>query len=102
MAAHPRGEARSLRLAADLATDKRKGYAFIEYPDDETARSACHNLDSRNLRGRELRVGLPGRQRHPSASQSALRTPSMPHHSSPGLPCSTPSRRTWRRGRRVS
>ena len=57
------GPIRSLRLAADPATGKRKGYAFVEYPDDETARSACRNLDGHNLRGRELRVGLAGRQR---------------------------------------
>ena len=57
------GPIRSLRLAADPATGKRKGYAFVEYPDDETARSACRNLHGHNLRGRELRVGLAGRQR---------------------------------------
>jgi cleavage stimulation factor subunit 2 len=52
---------RSLRLAADAGTGKRKGYAFVEYPDDETARSACRNLHGHALRGRELRVGLAGR-----------------------------------------
>ncbi|RCV46648.1 hypothetical protein SETIT_9G548300v2 [Setaria italica] len=57
------GPLRSLRLAADPATGKRKGYAFVEYPDDETARSACRNLDGHPLRGRELRVGLAGRHR---------------------------------------
>ncbi|OEL27206.1 hypothetical protein BAE44_0011778 [Dichanthelium oligosanthes] len=55
------GPIRSLRLAADPATGKRKGYAFVEYPDDETARSACRNLNGHDLRGRELRVGLAGR-----------------------------------------
>ncbi|CAN6219774.1 unnamed protein product [Urochloa humidicola] len=55
------GPVRSLRLAADPATGKRKGYAFVEYPDDETARSACRNLAGYQLRGRELRVGLAGR-----------------------------------------
>ncbi|CAN6290752.1 unnamed protein product [Urochloa humidicola] len=55
------GPIRSLRLAADPATGKRKGYAFVEYPDDETARSACRNLSGHHLRGRELRVGLAGR-----------------------------------------
>jgi cleavage stimulation factor subunit 2 len=59
------GPIRSLRLAADPATGKRKGYAFVEYPDDETARSACRNLDGHHLRGRELRVGLAGRRRRP-------------------------------------
>ncbi|GJN23817.1 hypothetical protein PR202_gb11501 [Eleusine coracana subsp. coracana] len=52
----------SLRVATDPATGKRKGYAFVEYADDETARSACRNLDGHFLRGRNLRVGLAGRQ----------------------------------------
>ncbi|CAL4920646.1 unnamed protein product [Urochloa decumbens] len=55
------GPIRSLRLAADPATGKRKGYAFVEYPDDETARSAVRNLSGHHLRGRELRVNLAGR-----------------------------------------
>ncbi|CAN6206327.1 unnamed protein product [Urochloa humidicola] len=55
------GPVRSLRLAADAATGKRKGYAFVEYPDDETARSACRNLAGHPLRGRDLRVSLAGR-----------------------------------------
>ena len=55
------GPVRSLRLAADPGTGKRRGYAFVEYPDDETARSACRNLHGHALRGRELRVGLAGR-----------------------------------------
>ncbi|TVU45493.1 hypothetical protein EJB05_04982, partial [Eragrostis curvula] len=52
----------SLRLATDPATGKRRGYAFVEYADDETARSACRNLDGHFLRGRNLRVGLAGRE----------------------------------------
>jgi cleavage stimulation factor subunit 2 len=52
----------SLRIATDPATGKRRGYAFVEYADDETARSAIRNLDGHFLRGRNLRVGLAGRQ----------------------------------------
>ncbi|KAM0842108.1 hypothetical protein ACQ4PT_058573 [Festuca glaucescens] len=55
------GPVRSFRLAADAATGKRKGYAFVEYADDATAQSACRNLHGHLLRGRELRVGLAGR-----------------------------------------
>ncbi|KAL6638642.1 hypothetical protein ACP70R_023753 [Stipagrostis hirtigluma subsp. patula] len=57
------GPVLSLRLAADPATGRRRGYAFVEYPDDETARSACRNLHGHLLRGRPLRVGLAGRRR---------------------------------------
>ncbi|CAM0906227.1 unnamed protein product [Alopecurus aequalis] len=55
------GPVLSFRLAADAATGKRKGYAFVEYADDATAQSACRNLHGHLLRGRELRVGLAGR-----------------------------------------
>ncbi|CAL4912458.1 unnamed protein product [Urochloa decumbens] len=56
------GPIRSLRLAVDPATGKqRKGYAFVEYADDETARSAVRNLSGHHLRGRELRVNIAGR-----------------------------------------
>ncbi|XP_047065661.1 cleavage stimulating factor 64-like [Lolium rigidum] len=55
------GPVRSFRLAADAATGKRKGYAFVEYADDATAQSACRNLHGHLLRGRELRVGLADR-----------------------------------------
>nr|TKW34623.1 hypothetical protein SEVIR_2G317600v2 [Setaria viridis] len=66
------GPIRSLRLAADPATGKRKGYAFVEYPDDETACSACHNLNAHPLRGRELRVGLAGRRRRYRGDDEAV------------------------------
>ncbi|CAL5084438.1 unnamed protein product [Urochloa decumbens] len=56
------GPVRSLRLAADPATGKRKGYAFVEYPNDETARSALRNLGGHTLRGRDLRVRLARRR----------------------------------------
>ncbi|KAM0900823.1 hypothetical protein ACQ4PT_020392 [Festuca glaucescens] len=55
------GPVLSFRLAADAATGKRKGYAFVEYADDATAQSACRNLHGHLLRGRELRVGLADR-----------------------------------------
>lgn len=53
------GPVESLRLAVDEdAGNRRRGFAFVEYLDDETARSACRNLDRRALRGRALRVDL--------------------------------------------
>ena len=66
---------RSLRLAADAGTGKRKGYAFVEYPDDETARSACRNLHGHQLRGRELRVGLAGLEDAVHAASLVAGTP---------------------------
>ncbi|GJM97562.1 hypothetical protein PR202_ga14497 [Eleusine coracana subsp. coracana] len=51
----------SLRVAKDRESGKRRGYAFCEYLDDETALSACRNLDGRSLRGRDLRVRLADR-----------------------------------------
>lgn len=52
----------SLRVATDKDTTRRKGFAFVEYLDDETALSACRNLHGRALRGRDLRVGLAQQQ----------------------------------------
>uniref|UniRef100_A0A0E0LF48 RRM domain-containing protein n=1 Tax=Oryza punctata TaxID=4537 RepID=A0A0E0LF48_ORYPU len=48
----------SLRLAVDRDTGNPRGFAFVQYLDDETARSACRNLDRHALRGRALRVDL--------------------------------------------
>lgn len=52
----------SLRVVTDKDTTRRKGFAFVEYLDDETALSACRNLHGRALRGRDLRVGLAQQQ----------------------------------------
>ncbi|RCV12934.1 hypothetical protein SETIT_2G306600v2 [Setaria italica] len=55
------GPIRFLRLAADPATGKRKGYAF-----------RLHNLNAHPLRGRELRVGLAGRRRRHRGDDEAV------------------------------
>nr|XP_034591872.1 cleavage stimulating factor 64-like [Setaria viridis]TKW22899.1 hypothetical protein SEVIR_4G258200v2 [Setaria viridis] len=52
----------SLRVATDKDTTRPRGFAFVEYLDDETALSACRNLHGRALRGRDLRVGLARQQ----------------------------------------
>ncbi|KAL6603240.1 hypothetical protein ACP70R_043601 [Stipagrostis hirtigluma subsp. patula] len=51
----------SLRVATDRDTGRPRGFAFCEYLDDETALSACRNLQGFPLRGRQLRVGLADR-----------------------------------------
>lgn len=48
----------SLRVATDKDTGRPRGFAFCEYLDDETARSACRNLHGHPLHGRALRVGI--------------------------------------------
>jgi cleavage stimulation factor subunit 2 len=56
----------SLRVAVDKKdTGRPRGFAFCEYLDDETARSACRNLHGHPLRGRALRVGVAGHQQQP-------------------------------------
>uniref|UniRef100_A0ACD5UII0 Uncharacterized protein n=1 Tax=Avena sativa TaxID=4498 RepID=A0ACD5UII0_AVESA len=52
----------SLRVSIDKDTGRPKGFAFCEYLDDETARSACRNLHGHPLRGRALRVGVARHQ----------------------------------------
>lgn len=77
------GPVLSLHLAADGDTGKRKGYAFVEYPDDATAQSACRNMHGHFLRGRQLRVGLADRARRrkgdhePVGMESAIHAASL-------------------------
>ncbi|KAL6901031.1 hypothetical protein ACP4OV_005707 [Aristida adscensionis] len=96
------GPVLSLRLAADPATGKRRGYAFAEYPDDETARSACRNLHGHLLRGRPLRVGLAARRRprpdhEPVGVEDAVHAASLV---SSGAPLDTVTRYLAARSRR--
>ena len=62
----------SLRVAPDDSKGSSssrplpRGFAFVEYLDDETALSACRNLHGRALRGRDLRVDLAQRPPPPS------------------------------------
>lgn len=60
----------SLRVATDGkgGGSRPRGFAFVEYLDDETALSACRNLHGRALRGRDLRVGLAQRPPRPAAA----------------------------------
>lgn len=61
----------SLHVATDdkATTRRRRGFAFVEYLDDETALSACRNLHGRSLLGRDLRVSLARRHNNSTAGQ---------------------------------
>ncbi|KAL5200674.1 hypothetical protein ABZP36_021877 [Zizania latifolia] len=65
----------SLRVATDEYTGKSKGFGFCEYLDDETASSACRNLNGHALRGRALRVGLAVADRQQQQQQQGAAVP---------------------------
>lgn len=44
------------RIVTDRETGKLKGYAFCEYKDTETAKSAIRNLNKVEFKGRQLHV----------------------------------------------
>ncbi|KAG6625898.1 hypothetical protein CIPAW_15G010800 [Carya illinoinensis] len=46
----------SFRLVIDRETGKPKGYGFCEYKDEQTALSACCNLQGYEINGQQLRV----------------------------------------------
>jgi cleavage stimulation factor subunit 2 len=73
------GPVASLRVALDKDTGRPRGFAFCEYLDDETARSACRNLHGHPLRGRALRVGIAGHQQQPPHARRRVGDdPSLP------------------------
>ncbi|KAM3213410.1 hypothetical protein ACQJBY_066030 [Aegilops geniculata] len=74
------GPVASLRVAADKGTGRPRGFAFCEYLDDETARSACRNLHGHPLHGRALRVGIaaPEQQQQQGRRRVGDDDPSLP------------------------
>ncbi|EOD19003.1 hypothetical protein EMIHUDRAFT_64064, partial [Emiliania huxleyi CCMP1516] len=47
-----------LRIVVDHATQKRKGFAFVEYVDNATAVAAVEQLADVDFGGRTLRLGI--------------------------------------------
>ena len=50
------GEVSSTKLIIDRATDKPKGFGFVEMPNDEEAKAAIAGLDGQDLEGRNMKV----------------------------------------------
>jgi RNA recognition motif-containing protein len=50
------GQVSSCTLMKDRITDRSKGFGFIEMPDDNEAREAIANLNSKDFDGRKLDV----------------------------------------------
>jgi cleavage stimulation factor subunit 2 len=75
----------SLRVATDNkggGSRRPRGFAFVEYLDDETALSACRNLHGRALRGRDLRVGLAQRTPPPDVDEEPVGVEGATHAAS--------------------
>lgn len=52
------GSVIGVKLVFDLLTGKSKGYAFVEYADEETAASAVRNLNNYAVGSRSLKCGF--------------------------------------------
>ncbi|KAM3193094.1 hypothetical protein ACQJBY_069954 [Aegilops geniculata] len=72
------GPVASLRVAADKDTGRPRGFAFCEYLDDETARSACRNLHGHPLHGRALRVAIAAPEQQQGRRRVGDDDPSLP------------------------
>ncbi len=53
-AAH--GEVSSCRIVLDKETNRSRGFAFVEMPDDDQANAAITALDGQELKGRTINV----------------------------------------------
>eukprot|EP00049_Salpingoeca_infusionum_P025464 m.19530 g.19530 ORF g.19530 m.19530 type:complete len:464 (+) comp8044_c0_seq1:96-1487(+) len=65
------GPVKALRLVADPATGKPRGFGFVEYFNPQNAQSAIRNINGELLKGRALRVDeSSGRGSHPRGSSN--------------------------------
>ena len=62
------GPVKEVFLPIDRATDRPRGFAFIEFDDGSAVASAIEKLDGKELNGRNLRVS-EARDRAPRAAQ---------------------------------
>lgn len=52
----PHGEVTKVTIPRDRYTNAPRGFAFVDMPDDEEAKTAMEALNGTELEGRELRV----------------------------------------------
>jgi len=50
------GSVDSVSVITDRDTGRPRGFAFVEMPDDEAARTAMSSLDNKMIEGRNLKV----------------------------------------------
>jgi len=50
------GQVTSVKIITDTYTGKSRGFAFVEMPDSQEAKSALSGLDGKDLKGRALKV----------------------------------------------
>ncbi len=65
------GQVTEVFLPVDRATDRPRGFAFVEFGDTAAVSQAIEKLDGAELNGRNLRVS-EARDRAPRASQPAF------------------------------
>ena len=65
------GPISTLRVVVDRETGKRKGFAFLEFFDQDTAQRAVHELDGVDFYGRTLRVSIAEQDTKHGDSSSA-------------------------------
>ena len=52
------GEVTSAKVITDKFTNKSRGFAFVEMPDDEAAKKAIQELDGASVDGRTIGVAI--------------------------------------------
>ena len=52
------GEVSSAKVITDKFTNKSRGFAFVEMPDDEAAKKAIQELDGASVDGRTIGVAI--------------------------------------------
>ena len=60
------GQVDSVQIIKDRETGRSRGFAFVEMPDAEHAKSAIEQLDSADIAGRQVKVNeaRPRRERY--------------------------------------
>jgi RNA recognition motif-containing protein len=60
-----RGTVSEVRLVRYAETQKPKGYGYVDFKDEQTARRAVEELNGRIVMGRELKLDLEGPKHRP-------------------------------------